>query len=454
MRGLAVTALVTLLVSCGHDQEAWMQIPGKPVTLYYKEQRPPCAGVSPYLNAAAAHIASYLQVPLPKAIPYYFTDKVAGACGSNHAWGCSRDIPVSIWATYPTSVHELVHAIRIGHSGYAPSLLMEGEAVALGDSWTNAGPSLDVSDETLLPAQHLHGDLYGTAGDLVSYLLVRAGPAPFHTLVRALPFSSTAEQVQAAFTTVYGKSLSDLRRDRAADAVRFPQNRLWLPECWMGEAPALPAEGKLFDEALSCATNALGPNGLRMSRWYSFQVESEGLYSVAPQIATQTRVALYRCTAGPLVEYGSGGQLRDEPAQIVAHLPAGRYALNLNAPLAMDPAPFNVGLHPTPQGAAPAPCAPGTPQVTVASDTRNFFLMGMGARSFEVAFRVDRPRRAAGLVIDLSTASGGATICSPACSSDCTQASALRSMPLSPTSSYSVRASFDGSGRPAGLAFE
>jgi hypothetical protein len=435
-----------LLAACAQDDPSWTVIRGDPVVLHHDPDLPVCAGTVPFLDVSARAIASFAEQPLPRSIPYYYARDVAGPCRNPKAEACTQRDPLAIWAKFPAITHELVHAIQ---AGYFPSLLMEGEAVALGGTLVFSSPRPDLSDDELLGHRELPGELYGTAGDLVSYLITRWGIGAFQSLVGGLAYESTPAQIQDAFTRVYGKSFSEARQERARSGLVFPDNRLWIPEC-----KGVPVEDSgSLSEPLSCATDAVGPTNGFMSRLRSFEVKTTGLHAVVPHGPPDGFISLFLC-GGSLpttVYYGKGGQLADD-ARVVGHLSAGRYLLNFLAPFSDRVSDFSTAIEPLP--VAPiAGCPDSVPHVSIDAATHWLTLFSTEAPdSFEVSFRVERERTAAGMA-RTNFASSGAIVCTPACSASCMEASWLTVMTLSPDATYSLRGRFDGTGQPATLRF-
>ncbi len=115
---VAPVALV-IVVGCGSSSPVdWrdpnaLPLTGDDVTLYYDPGMPPCAGALPYLDASAAAVASYLDVPAAGPIPYYYTQDLLPCPPASR--GCTVGPPaasLSCWGKEQDLVHELVHALR------------------------------------------------------------------------------------------------------------------------------------------------------------------------------------------------------------------------------------------------------------------------------------------------------------------------------------------------------
>jgi hypothetical protein len=439
--------VVLLLVGCGDD--SWVEIRGEHVSLRHRPGTLVCGGTIGYLDRAAEAIGRALELPLPRSIPYYYVDEVSAQCETTRALGCASGRPASVWATYPTSAHELVHAIQTDSTGYSPSFLMEGVAVALGEGRVTAVRPETPDDALLVPGQQLAPELYGTAGDFVSYLLTEYGPARFEQLIGSVGFESPVADVQAAFVRVYGKNLGELREERARSPRKFPGNRLWTTECQGLPATPLTAAGLQIATSVSCAGDATGPNNGGISQLHVLDVAEAGPYAFSATAPDESHLLLSRCR-DVTMEYDSKAMSGGGSAKVIGHLTSGRYLVSFLAPLTIDPAPVTLSLGPAPTTNEPA-CRPDTAQLAVEAGTKRVVLFAFdGVR--EVAFTVDRPRLAWGIARFLF--STGASICSPACSENCTGASALFGMKLSPDATYSLKAEFSDANDSVGLTFD
>jgi hypothetical protein len=259
--------IVIAIVGCGGSagpprDPHGIPLPGRNVTLYYDPGQEPCAGTLPYLDASVAAIGSYLGLAIESPIPYYFTQDLR-ACQSSNDAGCA--IPyggvVSCWSSAPDSIHELVHAVQIDQTGDdTPSFLLEGEAVSLGQrDYVSASGDQSAPDVALLSSDQIDRADCPLAGDFVSYLLTRFGPAAFERTISAIRPNATVTEIETAFALSYGgETMSQLRADRAAAPDLFYDARIDLSECMAATADERLGQPGTVSEIVDCASNAAG----------------------------------------------------------------------------------------------------------------------------------------------------------------------------------------------------
>jgi hypothetical protein len=401
---------------------------GQYVTLYHDPGQAPCAGTLPYLDATAGAIASYLGIPIKAPIPYYYTPSLL-ACPSNEDLGCELQYnngSVACVARLPAVTHELVHAIQ---NSDGPSFLLEGQAVALGQrQW------LDVSDQAatdgaLLSPTQIQATDYPLAGDFVSYLLTRFGAAPFERTLASLHAGTTVDQIESAFAQNYaGKTMADLRTERAASSNTFFADRIDLSECIAMAPDNRLGQMGTVDEIVDCASNAYGAPGVQANSDIPFDIAVAGLYTLMVAPPKGGSLTLETCGGGRVLEISD----TIEPDAItVGYLHAGRYAFILHA-LTSAPSTFTLGVQPLLMAEAPA-CA-SIPAVQVPAGTKHIYLFSMDDRSFEVPFVLTSPATLTGE--QLSSLSSTA-LCSGGCGLGCQP-----SVPLVPQATLPAGATF------------
>jgi hypothetical protein len=409
---------------------------GQYVTLYHEPGQAPCAGSLSYLDATAGAIASYLSLPIQAPIPYYYTQNLRG-CPAEQDLGCELHYDngaVACLARQPALTHELVHAIQ---NSDGPSFLLEGQAVALGQrQWMDVSDQ-DVSDSALLTSEQIQAADYPLAGDFVSYLLTRFGPAPFEQTIASLHASATVDDIESAFANHYGgRTMADLRTERAASSDTFFANRIDLSEC-MAVAPdnRLGQMGTV-DEIVDCASNAYGMPDVQANRDVPFDIGVEGLYTLTVTPPSGGSLTLETCGGGRVLEISD----TFEPDAIaVGYLHAGRYAFILHA-LPSGPSSFTLGVEPLMLTANPS-CA-SIPPVQVPAGTKHIYLFSMDDRSFEVPFILGSP---ATLMSEQINSLSSAILCSGGCGLGCQATTPLVGQTVQPAgATFSLKATLVG----------
>ena len=197
-----------------------------------------CADVLPALEE---HFQSMRQTigfdwPQGAKVTYYkFEDVVdyqanneCGAAGNACAPG------TTVQTSEAFNPHELVHAY-LRPTGYPPTLLLEGAAVALScASWRRPQPTVSWREAfDLSTSGPRANDVYNAGGWLAGYLLSTRVASAFVDLYRDAGAGQTADAFAATFARVYGESLDDVWTEMMA-AGRPPAFCPW--ECGRPQA--------------------------------------------------------------------------------------------------------------------------------------------------------------------------------------------------------------------------
>jgi hypothetical protein len=414
---------------------------GQNVTLFYDPGQEPCAGTLPYLDATVAALGQYLNLPIKAPIPYYFTQDLS-ACQSASDLGCA--IPykgvVSCWSSQPALTHELVHAVQIDQTGDdTPSLLLEGQAVSLGQlQYLDTPTDQSATDAALLSTNQIGRVDYPLAGDFVSYLLGRFGPGPFEQTIAAIGNLTTVDEIEAAFARSYGgETMADLRADRAASPETFYGNRLSFSECMAATPDPRLGQPGTVDEAVDCGSNAYGVPTGQVTRDVPFDVTAEGLYTLQTTSPASGLVTLASCDGQRALRIYDDIQ---PGSIIIGYLHPGRYVFVLQAAGPASPSTFTLGVEPLALGPSP-PCASVAP-VPVPAGTQHIYLLSMDDRTFEVPFVLAAP---ATLSANGLGNSSSAELCAGGCGTGC-QASRFDAQlpPVSAGVTFSLRAMLVG----------
>jgi hypothetical protein len=442
-RSVWCVGVAALAAGCGSSPPVkWrdpgaLPLPGNDVTLYYDPGTMPCAGTLPFLDASAATIAQYLGVPPGDPIPYYYTQYLL-PCPPNSR-GCTVGPPaasLSCWGKEPDLVHELVHAQRWRKTGMSNSFLEEGLAVALGQLDVVGIANSGASDQELLTPAQLPTEDFGLAGDFVSYLLTRFGPASFVSLLQSVHATDSVDAIESAFAGVYGESMTALRADRSHSTLSFYSNRLDLPECQALAPDPTVGQGTPITETVDCTTNAVGVPGMNRTH-IPFDVAADGLYVLTVQLDTASGFGLYACVGGTGVH---GSDLGPNPL-VVGYLHAGRYFFDLQSNSAV-PQTISVSLAPVILGAWPA-CA-AVPPVTVPSGTEYVYLFSMDDGALEVPFTLEDAATLVGLNGVVSQTLNQLQLCTAGCGASCRPDGVINPPQLAAGATFTLQATFAG----------
>jgi hypothetical protein len=171
-----------------------------------------CPDVLGPLEDHFAELQGYLGFAWPDGQQVTYEKFVDGVDLANHnscggpGQGCTQGTTVE--SSLGLDPHELVHAY-LGMTGYPPTVLVEGVAVALacGSGLFAQQPTL--TWDQLASAGYGAGNAVYYAGTwLVGYLLDVYGPRPFLTLYRTLSHTADSATMDVAFRTIYGIRLS------------------------------------------------------------------------------------------------------------------------------------------------------------------------------------------------------------------------------------------------------
>jgi len=437
----AATSILAMSPGCGggsgpKGDPTGIPEPGQHVTLFHDPGQAPCAGTLAYLDATAGAISSYLNIPIKAPIPYYYTQNLT-ACPIEEDLGCElqySDGSVACWARLPAVTHELVHAIQ---NSDGPSFLLEGQAVALGQrQWLDVSAQ-NATDSALLSSTQISATDYPLAGDFVSHLLSRYGPAPFEQTLASLHASTTPDQVEAAFAQHYdGHTMADLRAERSTSSDSFFADRIDLSEC-MAVAPddRLGQTGKV-DEIVDCASNAYGSPSSQANLDVPFDIVVAGLYTLAVTPPSGGSLTLESCGGGRVLEISNS---LEPDAVVVGYLHAGRYAFILHAS-ASAPSTFSLGVEPLLLADNPA-CA-SIPPVQVSARSKHIYLFSMDDRSLEVPFVLAASATLSGEQINALSSAG---LCAGGCGVGCQPTPLLvLQLPLPAGTIFSIQATLAG----------
>jgi hypothetical protein len=435
------------------NEAPWITMSGTHVSLSYHSGSTPCLGTLPYLDASAQAIALDLGLPLPNTIAYYYTQDLP--CPIDAA-GCTLyqpGAPASCWSQQPGTVHELVHAVQLDQTGDGPRLLLEGEAVALGETSMNT-VLVATSDSELLAPGALPALDYPLAGDFISYLLTRFGAAPFEQVLSGLHTGSTADEIEMRFGDIYGETMTQLRTDRATSPATFAGARVDLPECLSTPPDPQIASGQTVSESLDCSTNALGLVGGSLSRAVPFDIAADGLYELDLQAPAGAMLYLTECGGGPSLSYATGegtytaGENFSGPALIVGYLPKGHYFFWLTGPWSDSPSVFSVSVRPLAQTSDPM-CATLTP-IGIPAGTQRVYLFSMIEQTLEVPFVLDSQANLAGGFVGFG---GSAQLCAAGCGAGCSSIFGASST-LAAGDTFTLQATLAGTTKFAGVSLQ
>lgn len=434
---------VAVLIGCGSAAIDWRDPQALPlhadnVTLYSDPGMMPCAGTLPFLDASAGAIAEFLDVPPGTPIPYYYTqDLLPCPPGSR---GCTVGPPaasLSCWGKEPDLVHELVHALRWRRTGMSNSFLEEGLAVSLGQYDLTGIADSGASDQDLLMPAQLRTEDFGLAGDFVSYLLTRFGPAPFVRLLQSVRPGDGVDEIESAFAAVYGETMAALRADRSQSTLTFYSDRIDLPECQALAPEPRIGQGLKFAASVDCATNAVGVPG---ASWTDvpFDIAADGLYALEVDLGSASGFGLYACSGGTGV---TSSDLGASPL-VVGRLHAGRYFFRLNATSA-SPQAISVAVVPLMLGASPS-CSSIAP-ITIPSGTQHLYLFSMDDGALEVPFALQDAATIVGLNAFVSQTLSHVQICTAGCGASCRNGDGVLNPPtLAAGATFSMQATFAG----------
>jgi hypothetical protein len=314
--------------------------------LYPTTTSPPCAGTVPFLAQTAKNLATYLGLPLASRIDYHYRASLGSNCPAG-APACSVDtsgVP-TVWTTYPTMPHELVHATVF--PAYPIRLFAEGLAVALGgdDGNPDGGfyqtpiSQFVVDDGVSLPPRLF----YATVGDFSSFLVDRFGPSSFARLNPMVQRGATLDQVEAAFAGVYGEPLEQAVADRQASDASYAGDRLGFPECSVAPTPWANGQWS-FATTMDCATNMISnsPYFPTAAIYATAEIPADGVYQIsfaADGASTYSQSFHWqRCVSGEQFDFWTSNSplathlvIAGRAPVVLVALAAGRYFLDVTA---------------------------------------------------------------------------------------------------------------------------
>jgi hypothetical protein len=281
--------------------------------LYDASSTRPCEGTVPFLSHSALHLAAFLGLPAPNRIDYHYrssTNLSAHCPPSAPACTFEQNGTPTVWSRYATMPHELVHATVLPVQPVR--FFAEGLAVALGgdDGNPDSLPNQFTPEQLLDNDGSALGDIafFSVAGDFSSYSLDRWGATPFAQLNAKIPYGTSTADVEAAFSSVYGESLSTALADRQSSGKQYAASRLGFPECGIDPAPWVGAVWSM-SSTLDCSTNGISTtNDVNPSSavYGTVDVPSDGIYSIAFQGDASASAQLFswqRCVSGEQFQY-------------------------------------------------------------------------------------------------------------------------------------------------------
>ncbi len=293
------------------------------------------------------------------------------------------------------------------------------------------------SDQDLLTPAQLPDEDFGLAGDFVSYLLTRFGPASFVSLLESVHPTDSVAATEAAFAGVYGETMAALRADRSQSTLTFYSNRINLPECQALAPDPSIGQGALVSEVVDCATNAVGIAGSSLT-YVPFDIAADGLYALQVQLGAASAFGLYACTGGTAV---TSSDLGANPL-VVGYLHAGRYFFNLEATSALAQT-ISVAVVPVALGTWPS-CSSIAP-ITVPSGTQYVYLFSMDDGALEVPFVLDDAASLVGLDAGLNQSLNQLQLCTAGCGAACSNGDTVINPPmLAAGATFTLQATFAG----------
>ena len=349
------------------------------------------------------------------------------------------------------------HCFHCNRSGF----LREGLAVALGGNDGNPdSPPYTFTPEQLLDnggASVSDTAFFAIAGDFSSYLLDRWGAANYVELNPNVPAGTSTNDVETAFSSTYGESISAAFTDRQNASQRYAAARIGFPECsldptpWTGNVWAV-------DGTLDCASNGISVNDALASldaTISSVDVPTDGTYKItlhSDVITPGQAFLLQRCVSGEQFQYYPSNApisthvvIAGQSPIIVGWLMAGRYFSQFSASTADRPS-FNVALQST--GTVNNTCSGLTPFSLDNSD--GVYAVPAGGQPVVVPFSTTQPRTATAVAEQASL-----LVCDGACDVSglgCQTMTLGQTIALSPGHVYFVIGRSSGLHAFAGLA--
>jgi hypothetical protein len=327
--------LVLLLAgACLPDLE---RIRGEHITYEYSSGLHLCAGTVEHLDRAIPYLEEQLGVEAPARIRYSWLwsaelSRVAEKFRPDHA--PAFVVADHAMATGPAVIHELVHLVMDAPT--AP-FFREGVAVAYDiiypEGYGPRYPSGAFPDPraTMEASRSALVD-YPAAGQFVTFLLTRHGPAQFREFYESLRWPHTLPRIRKAFRATFGRELDDeVEVFMAGVPTCEPEYfALQFSDC---TAPIQPWDGPVWthDEVLECDADGVVGGGQpgfasHIFRPVTLEVPESGRYELRTGAETDVHVRFGPC-------FGCAWSFEDvrlEAGEAAAlELTAGKYYLRL-----------------------------------------------------------------------------------------------------------------------------
>lgn len=330
-------AAMLVLSSVGACLPQLESIPGEHITYEYSSDLHLCAGTVEHLDRAVPYLEEQLGVTAPARIRYSW---LSSADFARIPDAFHREAPYAFtvadraMAKRPALIHELVHIVMDAPT--AP-FFREGIAVAYDIIYPEGyGPRYPLGafpdPRDTMDAPTSGGVDYPAAGQFVTFLLTRHGPAKFRQFYESLRWPHTLPRIRKAFRATFGRELDDeVEVFMAGVPTCEPEYfALQFSDC---TAPIQPWDGPVWthDEVLECDADGVVGGGQpgfasHIFRPVTLEVPESGRYELRTGAETDVHVRFGPC-------FGCAWSFEDvrlEAGEAAAlELTAGKYYLRL-----------------------------------------------------------------------------------------------------------------------------